>query len=190
MSANGDVLQVVSQSPKLGGLDLNGYCVSQGYSRVSLDGSTINDWHCVDSAGKKFGLGTGDACKWQYQTNAIARWDDFNDPFSWSCFGLPSTGGGEPIDSNTEGPNGDIGKRYTYSCPPNTAARSVWGTDTYTRDSRICSAAVHAGLITFANGGTVTLEQVAGQDSYTGSTRNGVTSASWGSYYLSYRFVR
>ena len=139
-------------------------------------------------------MSPGDACKWQYRTNAIARWDDFNDPYSWNCFALSptggtSTGGGQTADSNTEGPGGDTGKRYTYSCPPNTTARGVWGTDIYTRDSRICTAAVHAGLITFADGGTVTIEMVAGQSSYTGSTRNGVTSAGWGSYYLSYRFV-
>lgn len=83
---------------------------------------------------------------------------------------------------------GDTGKQYTYSCSGNGTLQNIWGTDTYTYDSPICAAAVHAGLITVANGGTVTIVIVAGQDSYASSTRNGVTSNSWGSWDGSYRF--
>jgi hypothetical protein len=195
-ASNGEHFQVVSQSAKLGGLDLNSYCISQGYVSVSLDGRTTNDWHCVDSAGKHFGLSPGDACKWQYQTNAIGRWDDFNDPYSWNCFALAPTGGSStnaaPIDWHTTAQDHyqNTGSQYTYSCPPNGTLDSIWGTDVYTYDSKICPAAVHAGLITLANGGTVKIEIMAGQSSYTGSTRNGVTSASWGGFGGSYRFVR
>jgi hypothetical protein len=180
---------------RLGDLDFSSYCISQGYVGISLDGRTINDWHCVDSAGKKTGLDTGAACRNQYQTSAIGRWDNFNDPFSWSCFAL--AGGGSTNAQSigwhdgVEDQRRIVGKQYTYSCQANgTQDSALWGTDVYTWDSRICQAAVHSGLITFANGGTVTIEIVAGQNSYTGSTRNGVTSASWGSYDGSFRFVR
>jgi hypothetical protein len=48
-----------------------------------------------------------------------------------------------------------IGERFTFVCPPNgTLSLRVWGTDVYTYDSSICSAAVHAGVITVAGGGT------------------------------------
>ena len=59
----------------------------------------------------------------------------------------------------------------------------------YTDDSRVCSAAVHAGLITLARGGTVTIKILPGRPSYLGSTRNGVRSSPWASYTGSYSFV-
>ena len=76
------------------------------------------------------------------------------------------------------------------TCPANGSPGSIWGTDVYTDDSPICTAAVHAGLITVRSGGTVTLEIRPGQSSYTGSLRNGVNSQSWGSWHGSYVFVR
>jgi hypothetical protein len=82
-----------------------------------------------------------------------------------------------------------IGAQFAYTCPPNGTAGSVWGTNVYTSDSRVCTAAVHAGLITLANGGSVTIEMRPGQSSYTGSTRNGIKSSSYGSYRGSYVFV-
>ncbi len=78
---------------------------------------------------------------------------------------------------------GDIGKQFTFDCPAGgTPADHLWGTDIYTTDSRICVAAVHAGIITFAGGGTVTIEIHPDVGTYTGSARNGVTSQSWGPY--------
>jgi hypothetical protein len=65
----------------------------------------------------------------------------------------------------------------------------VWGTDIYTDDSSVCTAAVHAGLITLAGGGAVTIEIRAGESSYTGSARNRVKSGDWGSYQGSFAFV-
>lgn len=82
-----------------------------------------------------------------------------------------------------------IGQRFTYTCSPNGTFAPVWGTDVYTADSSICTAGVHAGLITRA-GGTVTIEMRPGQPSYTGSERNGVTSGSWGQYGASFAIVR
>jgi len=82
------------------------------------------------------------------------------------------------------------GLRYSVTLPPGGSAGTVWGTDIYTNDSCIGTAAVHAGLITFNAGGKVTLELVEGKPSYEGSTRNGVTSSSYGNWGGSYRFVR
>lgn len=84
---------------------------------------------------------------------------------------------------------GKDGQRFTYACPAGGGPRNVWGTDVYTDDSSICIAAVHAGLITFAAGGSVTIEIRPGQSSYTGSARNGVTSGSWGGWSGSFIFV-
>jgi LCCL domain/Putative Ig domain len=86
---------------------------------------------------------------------------------------------------------GRNGERFTYSCPANnpSISPSAYGTDVYTDDSSICLAALHSGLIRQA-GGVVTIEIKPDAGSYTGSTRNGVSSKSYGAYKGSYVFVR
>jgi hypothetical protein len=84
---------------------------------------------------------------------------------------------------------GQNGSRFTYGCPANGAPYRVWGTNVYTDDSSVCTAAVHAGRITLAKGGTVTIEIRAGQSSYASSTRNGIKSGSWGSWHGSFVVV-
>lgn len=77
---------------------------------------------------------------------------------------------------------GEIGALVAYDCTPDGEASTVWGDGVYTNDSSVCTAAVHAGLITFADGGRVVIEITEGLDAYTGSTANGVTTyeyASW-----------
>ena len=86
---------------------------------------------------------------------------------------------------------GRNGERFTFRFPARgIISSSLWGTDLYTDDGSIATAAVHAGLITARNGGTVTIEIRAGAASYRGSTRNGVTSGNWGSFLGSFVFVR
>ncbi len=82
------------------------------------------------------------------------------------------------------------GARYSLVLPPGGSAGPIWGTDIYTNDSSIGTAAVHAGLITFNAGGKVTIELVEGKPSYEGSSRNAVTSNSYGNWGGSFRFVR
>lgn len=84
---------------------------------------------------------------------------------------------------------GKNGQAFAYQCPASGTAASVWGTDLYTDDSSICTAAVHAGLITFATGGTVVIEIRPGQPSYTGSNRNNVLTAGYGAWTGSFAFV-
>lgn len=69
-----------------------------------------------------------------------------------------------------------------------TADGTVWGTDIYTDDSRICRAAVHAGA-TAMEGGNVTLSLVDGQENYSGSEANGVESRDYGAWSGSFEFV-
>lgn len=101
-----------------------------------------------------------------------------------------ATPGGFPISwyHNVRGVGSD-GERLTYACLPNGRAYTVWGTEVYTDDSSICTAAVHAGLISFADGGVVTVEIRPGQASYVASTRNGVESLAYGAWAGSYVFV-
>ena len=71
------------------------------------------------------------------------------------------------------------GRRETLLCPPDGQVEPVWGTDVYTDDSSVCSAAVHAGLISPATGGPVTIEVRPDHSPYHGTTRNGIKSRTW-----------
>lgn len=82
-----------------------------------------------------------------------------------------------------------IGNRVTLNFPPNGTSSAVWGTNVYTDDSSIGSAAVHMGLITFVYGGSVTIEILDGLSSYEGTSRNGVVSESYGAWDGSFAFV-
>jgi LCCL domain len=76
------------------------------------------------------------------------------------------------------------------TCPAEGRAGQVWGTDTYTDDSSICTAAVHAGVITFADGGTLTLQARPGLTVYRGSRRNGVTTMEYAEWEGSFSVAR
>jgi LCCL domain len=60
----------------------------------------------------------------------------------------------------------------------------VWGNDVYTSDSNLAAAAVHAGILTDGQSGTVSITVVPSPISYTGSTRNGVTSQPYGDWQM------
>ncbi len=84
----------------------------------------------------------------------------------------------------------EAGRQFVFDCPRGGRAERITGTDTYGETSSVCTAAVHAGLITLANGGRVTAEVRAGRDTFSGSTRNGITSLSYGRMTNSFVFVR
>jgi hypothetical protein len=72
-------------------------------------------------------------------------------------------------------------------CPQNISITTVWGEpSSYTDDSDICTAAVHAGIITAAAGGHIAVAPREGLASYQGSTANGVTTLPYGSWAGSY----
>jgi len=75
---------------------------------------------------------------------------------------------------------GQNGGRYRYICPGGAGNGGVYGTNTYTDDSSVCTAAVLQGLITPANGGRVTIQIAPAQASYAASRNNGVSAQSFG----------
>ena len=101
---------------------------------------------------------------------ALGACDSSSDP--------PNASGIEWSD-HAEDLTGTTGQRFTFTCPADGVFYVVWGTDLYSDDSSICTAAVHAGRITRSAGGIVTIELRPGAVSYTGSTRNGVTTRDW-----------
>ncbi len=85
--------------------------------------------------------------------------------------------------------NRELPTPYTCQCTPETVKEgAVWGTDSYTDDSGLCRAAVHAGVIPPA-GGAVTVLRVPGRPLYIGSRRNGIQSNDYGAYSDSIRFA-
>ncbi|MGE4584136.1 MAG: LCCL domain-containing protein [Sphaerochaeta sp.] len=66
------------------------------------------------------------------------------------------------------------GQSLQVALPAGGSSRDVWGSNPYSNDSSIGSAAVHAGLITFAQGGVVTVKQLGKMDAFLGSEANGV----------------
>jgi hypothetical protein len=67
---------------------------------------------------------------------------------------------------------------------------TVWGTGTYTDDSSIAAAAVHAGLLKPSELGVLRVTIVAGQQSYAASDSNGVKSQAYGPWDGSFRLER
>ena len=84
--------------------------------------------------------------------------------------------------------NGKDGQTFTLACAPGGTGFAVWGSDIYTADSSICTAAVHSGLIKYQQGGSVTIEVRPGRPIYGCSERNGVTSSCYGSWAQSFVF--
>ncbi len=102
----------------------------------------------------------------------------------------PSSAEGTPTawQVNATSLNGKDGETLTLACSPGGTAHSVWGSDIYTADSSICTAGVHSGLITYQQGGTVTIEVRPGRTIYGCSERNGVTTSPYGPYQHSFVF--
>lgn len=106
-----------------------------------------------------------------------------------ACGGAPGRVIGWSDNLNGIEPGATIGEVFDFSCPGGgQTGATVWGTDLYTDDSAICPAAVHAGKLGTYGGGTATVEVLSGQQSYVGSTRNGVTSLDFGAWTGSIRF--
>lgn len=79
------------------------------------------------------------------------------------------------------------GEPASLNCPAGGAAATVYGTGLYTDDSSICTAAVHAGLVSFERGGGVKVQREPGASTYQSSARNGVTSRDYGNWGGSFR---
>jgi hypothetical protein len=107
--------------------------------------------------------------------------------FATIVCGTPIIGWSENVVSQRAAKNAE----FSFLCLPNSEGTvgTVWGTDIYTDDSSICTAAVHAGVISLAEGGLVSLEILAGKSSYKGTSRNDITTSSYGEWVGSYQFV-
>jgi len=76
---------------------------------------------------------------------------------------------------------GSVGDSVFVQCPSSCTTGGVWGSGPYTRDSSICTASVHSGVITSA-GGLVVATIAPGGTDYKSTKAHGVTSHTWSSY--------
>ena len=81
----------------------------------------------------------------------------------------------------------NVGDTFSVTCPADCTWGTAWGSNPYTGDSNICTAAIHAGIHTTA-GGSVNVKILPGKESYTGSESNGITTSNWASYTYSFTF--
>jgi hypothetical protein len=77
---------------------------------------------------------------------------------------------------------GEAGAAALVTCPTACRAASVWGTNIYSDDSSVCSAAAHAGVINLNRGGTFEVQILDGRTQYNASNRNGINSSPWGEW--------
>jgi hypothetical protein len=87
----------------LGGPNLPQYCVNHGFNNASLSGSTVDDWYCTASNGRRQSIRTdsasyigefsmAQACKEQYNLPIVrARVADHNNANSVQCWGSRET---------------------------------------------------------------------------------------------------
>ena len=83
---------------------------------------------------------------------------------------------------------GSIGQTLRFAVVGATRG-GIWGDGTYTSDSVLAVAAVHAGLLEPGQGGIVSVEIVAGLPAYQGAERHGVTSLPYGAWDVAYRLI-
>lgn len=81
-----------------------------------------------------------------------------------------------------------VGEDVTLYCPPSGTPSPTWGTDRYSSNSSVCSAAVHAGLITLEEGGAIAIRILPG-DAVTGSDRNEISTSSRAATAASFTFT-
>jgi hypothetical protein len=101
-----------------------------------------------------------------------------------------SLAGAQELSSIKAIPGIQPGSILVLQLTGNAGGGSVWGSGIYTTDSSLAAAAVHAGVLPDKAKGMVIVEILPGESSYKGTSSYGVTSAAWGAYGLSFRFLQ
>ncbi len=86
--------------------------------------------------------------------------------------------------SNFRGQNGKV---FHFRVTGNVGGGTVWGSGPYTDDSSIAAAAVHAGVLKNGQTGVVKVTVLPGEASYTGSSKNDVTTSDYSEWGGSYK---
>jgi hypothetical protein len=82
-----------------------------------------------------------------------------------------------------------IGKTYVFRVTGAVNGGTIWGTGTYTLDSSLAMAAVHAGVLKVGQTGNVKVTIFGPMAGFVGSTQNGVTSSPYANYPGAYQIL-
>lgn len=82
-----------------------------------------------------------------------------------------------------------IGESFYFEVT-GSSANSAWGTEVYTYDSNLATAAVHSGILRNGQRGIVKVTMLKSTDAHRGTTQNGVTTSNWGPYSASFTVER
>jgi hypothetical protein len=94
-----------------------------------------------------------------------------------------------PDPGNLEGLRDLVGKTFRFRVTGSVAG-PLFGSGTYTSDSSLATAAVHAGVLTAGQTGVVRVTLVFNPGGYAGTAINGVTSTPYGIYPGAYQVGR
>ncbi len=83
----------------------------------------------------------------------------------------------------------EMGKSFLFRVTGDRVG-TIYGNNTYTTDSKLATAAVHAGILKHGETGVVKVTIVEGLGFYQSATRNGVTSNGWNAFPTAYRMVK
>lgn len=129
---------------------------------------------CTTSLGLGLGFGSGGTSLALGVSTTLPR-EEKTDMWEMQGFSLPKK----------------AGEQVTLTFPKGGSAKGkVWGTDLYAEKSTIGMAAVHSGLITFQEGGSVTVQREEKAKSFFGIIRHGVKSLSLNKKSGAFSFVK
>ena len=90
-----------------------------------------------------------------------------------------------PNPGNMSAYNQKVGESFVFNVTGQIGG-TVYGTGTYTTDSALATAAVHAGVLKNGETGVVQVTIVESPNQFAGTTANGITSNGWGAYPVAY----
>ncbi|GAA0900413.1 hypothetical protein GCM10009557_76520 [Virgisporangium ochraceum] len=96
---------------------------------------------------------------------------------------------GTDWSTTAEAYNDRIGDAIAFECPASGTPGTVWGSEPFTSDSSVCTAAVHAGWISLEDGGWIKIKMQPGVDSYQGSKQYGIETTDYGPYEWAFSFT-
>lgn len=91
-----------------------------------------------------------------------------------------------PAPANLQGYRDQVGHAFLFEVTGDTVF-SIYGTEIYSDDSRLSTAAVHAGCVVDGRKALVKVTILGPQEKFTSSGRNGVISTTWGPSSGSYK---
>jgi len=102
---------------------------------------------------------------------------------------IDTASGGRAVDAGNMTGYRASNQRVVNVLTTGSTSGGIWGTDVYTDDTHVGTAAVHMGFIAPGETAVVAVLILPGQSSYSASSRNGVSSSSWGAFAGSYSIL-